>query len=360
MTSIKVLRVIYDLQIGGVQRMLLLSLPILRDMGIESEICCLKEEGDMADSFRDKGFPVHCIPFSSRLDPIGLWKLNRLAKKRNIQVVQSHMYASNIAANYAFLFSRKIRVINNYHSQNPFYNRSQRRNARITRNVPSAYIAVSEAVKEPLLKNNLPENKIHIIHNGVECPDAAAPFPDRSPGEPLHIVWAGRFVKQKRTPMVAEIMAECLEQDLDVKITMVGDGPRFGEMKGIIRKMNLEGHIRLEGWQSDIRPCVRDADVYISTSRREGFPNTLLEVCAQGRGFIVSDIPPHHEVLGNSEAGYIVSDEVSGWVSKIEEISNNRAKIRQMGKEAFRIAQQFTVQNTCRKTGELYQRILKP
>lgn len=47
------------------------------------------------------------------------------------------------------------------------------------------------------------------------------------------------------------------------------------------------------------------ADILVSSSLAEGLPNTVLEALSCGLPVILSDIDPHKELLGNSEAGTI-------------------------------------------------------
>lgn len=351
----RVLRVIYDLQIGGVQRMLLQSLPLLKEAGADTEICCLKKEGNLAETFLEKGIPVHIIPFHSRLDPIGLIRLRRFVLKNNFQIVHSHMYASNMAVNVALFAAKRIRILNGYHSSRPFHSKSQERMAKLTAKIPHGWIAVSQSVKDALIKTGLPEDGISIIHNGVAPTRQMTPVPEKPLSSPLELVWAGRFVKQKRVDMLVDLVEACKKENIPVHLTLVGDGPSCQRIAGKIGDMQLGQWITLAGWKEDIRSYIRDADLYVSASNREGFPNTLLEVCAEGRGFLVSDIAPNAEVLGSHGAGFLLSDNLSEWTAVLKRLRENRREIGELSRCAFEIGGIFSLEETCLKTIRLYQ-----
>jgi glycosyltransferase involved in cell wall biosynthesis len=359
MPSIKVLRLIYDLQIGGVQRILLQTIPMFREAGIETEVCCLKEEGEMAEEFRNKGIKVHLIPFKSRLDPVGLFRLRRLITKNGFNIVHSHMYASNIAANVAMIGCNKAKVINSYHSQRPVHGNSQKRMAKLTKNLPDRIVAVSNAVLKPLLEAGIKKEKTCIIYNGVSCPDSPAPLPERDDNSPLELVWAGRFVKQKRVDMLVKLMEECKKEKISASMTIVGDGPHYENIIRMVKEYGLEKEITLTGWKENVLPYIENADLYISMSNREGFPNTLLEVSSRGRGFLVADIPPNREVLGSHKAGFVLGDDMSEWTKILKRLQSNRNEIHSLSKEAFDIAREFTIENTCQKAIDLYKELLK-
>lgn len=349
---------IYDLQVGGVQRMLLRMLPRLRERGIMAHVACLKFEGELAPQFRDAGIPVHLVPFRSRLDPAGLWALRRLVAREKFDIAHGHMYASNMALNVATLGMGRPGIVNGYHSETPWRGNGQRRLMRLMRNVPASYVAVSGAVQKPLLELGIAKKKIHVIPNGVEIP-AGPPLPE-IPTEPraIRLFWGGRFVGQKRVGMLVDIAERLYKEDVPFHMTLAGEGPEFGRIKQRVADAGLSRCVHFPGWQNDIRPSIRDADLYISASNREGLPNTLLEVCSQARGFLVSDIAPNREVLGESRAGLCLGDDLSAWVAEIRTHQQNPALVRERGQAAHERVKAFSVENTCALTVGMYEGIL--
>lgn len=358
MSSISVLRVIYDLQVGGVQRMLLKAIPLLRDKGIETEICCLKQKGELESEFAKQKIKVHLIPFISRLDPIGLFRLRSLVKKGKFDIVHSHMYASNIAVNIALLGMRGIKIINSYHSQTPVSGSGQGRMLRWTKGIPDVVVAVSNSVKLPIVELGIAEEKIAVIYNGVDCPPAPIPFAKRDDNSPIEIVWAGRFVKAKRADRFLDLMQLCKDKNVPAHLTLVGDGPKWNGIKTRIGNAGLDDMITLVGWQSDIKPYVDNADIYLSMSEREGFPNTILEVCGRGRPFLVRDIPPNREVYESSAGGFLFNDDLHECFEVIKKLQQDRKKLELLGLNAFKIAQKFSIENNLEKTVRMYKGLL--
>jgi glycosyltransferase involved in cell wall biosynthesis len=346
----RVLRVIYDLQTGGVQRMILRSIPPLREMGWQLDVCCLKYEGSLAPVFRDAGAQVHVVPFSSRLDPIALWKLRRLVRREGYALVHSHMYASNASTAIALLGSG-VPVISGYHSQTPFSDASQRRMARRLDRITRATIAVSGAVREPLLQAGVSAEKIHVVHNGVEIPEEVAPLPPF----PLRLVWIGRFVKQKRPELALAIAEELHRASVDYTLNFVGEGPNYEKLKNLAATMTCRERVRFVGWQQDPRPFFQGAHLYLSTSDREGLPNTLLEAFAQGRGAVASAIDPNREVVGDSGAAILLPDSVADWVSLLRSITPEQ--IQRMGTAASERIRFFSIESSARKIDALYTQV---
>ena len=119
-------------------------------------------------------------------------------------------------------------------------------------------------------------------------------------------VWSGPFIPRKM-PEIAIKTFNLLQTNSDIVLCLLGDGPlhesciRASHSKRIIFK----GHV------NNVDKYLEAADGFISTSRSEGMPNSVLESLAHGVPVILSDIPSHKEILSySSNAGtlYPVSD----------------------------------------------------
>lgn len=359
MSRIKLLRVIPDLQMGGVQRMLLRTLEKIVPMGVDAEVCCIRaERGQLEDHLDALGIPVHHIPFHSRLDPFGLWRLRKLIVEGGFQIVHGHMYVANIAINLAMIRQPGVAIVNGYHSQRPFLSSNQARMIRWTRDIPAAWIAVSNSVKAPLLDLGVPDSRIHVIYNGIAVHGKPKPLPQRANGDPLELVWAGRFVPQKRHIFMLGVVEACKTRGIPVNLTLVGDGPALYKSIKHVASNNLAGVVRFMGVQDNVWPFLANAELFVSTSNREGFPNALIEACAAGRGFLASDIPPHSELCGSSGAGLLFGENVDDWVNAIEGLVADRTRVARMGAAAAGLSQVYTVDVTATKTMELYRKLM--
>ncbi|MCE5230258.1 glycosyltransferase [bacterium] len=366
MARLRLLRVIPELHMGGVQRMLLRTLGKLADEEIETEICCVGTDvGAMADRFRERGIPIHHIPaimhvpYTPRINPVGVWRLRQLVSTRNYDIVHGHMYPANIAVNLALAWRNGSVLINSYHNQMPVVHAWQGHLVRWTCGIPTAWVAVSECVREPLVGLGIPQEKIHIIYNGIDEPPEPEPFQERPENAPIELVWAGRFVRQKRNLFMLDVIEECKRQGVGVNLMLLGEGPMLYKAIHRVADHGLVDCVRFAGMQQNVRPFLGRADLFISTSDREGFPNALIEACAAGRGFLASDIPPHRELLASSGAGLLMGDRVEDWAAAIAGLARERARIVAMGAEAFALSRRYTAGETARRTLDLYRSLVR-
>lgn len=354
----RILRVIPTLDVGGVQRQMLLAFRGLARAGHECEVCCIDDRGEFADAFEKDGFRVHRVKFFARMCPVGLPRLRMLG--RRFDVVHGHMYAANMAVDHAFLgMGRRPALVNGYHNQIVTANPKQAARIAATRHRPDAFVAVGESVAEALVELKIPRERITVVRNGVVGPDDPPPLPERRDGDPLHLLWMGRFVTQKRADFLVEVAAACRERGVPVHLTLLGDGPKFKATRRLIDERGVGDIVATPGVSRDVFGHLAKADVYVSASWREGFPNALLEACAARRPFIVSDIDPHREVLGARRAGRLLPAEAEAWASEIGELGSDRERLARMADEALAIGRECSMDEACRRTMELYERIAR-
>jgi glycosyltransferase involved in cell wall biosynthesis len=350
----RVLRVIPDLQVGGVQRMLLRTLLALGPLGVDAEVACLAAEpGEMAPRFVEAGIAVRCFGFRSRLDPPALLRLRAHIRRGAFGVVHGHMYAANIAANIATI-ATPAAVVNGYHSESPFSGAGQARMALRTQRRVGAFVAVSRAVADTLEQTGLPRERLVVIHNGI---DEVPPFQPPPASGPLRLVWAGRFVKQKRHDVMLEAFAQAVREGADAKLVLVGAGPTMEKARAQAQALGIAEHVTFAGQQADVRPFLLAAHAFLTCSEREGFSNALLEAVAAGRGVIASSIRAHAELLSGSGAGMLEELRAEAFARRISELAANPAAALAMGEAAHRLAARFTVAATAEKTAALYARL---
>lgn len=123
-----------------------------------------------------------------------------------------------------------------------------------------------EIKMEERKKLNLPENKLIFIVSGSLC--------ERK--DPLFIIDCFNSIKLKDKA--------CL--------LFIGEGDLYDECK----KYESQ-YILFRGAVNNVKSYLHSADFYISASKSEGLPNSVLEAAACGLQLILSSIPQHKEIF---------------------------------------------------------------
>lgn len=135
------------------------------------------------------------------------------------------------------------------------------------------------------------------------------------------IVSVGRLVHQKGFDIAIEICRKLVEDKIDVKWYIVGDGEDREKLENLIKKYHLENNFYLVG--SDINPYkwINMADIYVQTSRFEGYGITVAEAKMLEKMIVASNIPEFKFQL-DGEKGIIAND-IEDFCTKIKVLIEN-------------------------------------
>ena len=104
--------------------------------------------------------------------------------------------------------------------------------------------------------------------------------------DPIHLLAVGRLVEQKGFDILIEALARC--QNPCFRLTLIGEGVLRDELEAQARRQGVAAQLRFVGLQRNPYPFFAQADVYVLSSRFEGFPNTVLEALACGTPVIAT------------------------------------------------------------------------
>ena len=96
----------------------------------------------------------------------------------------------------------------------------------------------------------------------------------------INLLAVGRLVPPKGFDLLIESLALC--RDPRLRLTLLGEGPMREELEVLAHSKGLTGQVRFAGFQKNPYPFFAQADVFVLSSRFEGFPNVLLEALACG------------------------------------------------------------------------------
>lgn len=182
--------------------------------------------------------------------------------------------------------------------------------ATIVYNKTNKIIAVSNGVRNDILKKfKCPETKVVTIYNPVLhkshfIPKATPPIHSNSPKK---IIALGRLTRQKGFDILIQAMQK-VPQPWHLEIW--GDGAEKENLQRLIDVLDLNTYITLKGNTNQPFNILRQADLFVLSSRFEGLPTVLIEaICCQCN--IISTDCPHGaaEILENGRWGVLVENE---------------------------------------------------
>jgi len=185
----------------------------------------------------------------------------------------------------------------------------------------SRIITVSEYDKKTGIAAGIPEEKMTVIHNGVDR--NAMHFLDR---EEARLSLFGSSNTNTRhsfhnSSVIIGAVANCYHtKGLDVliramdsineRLVIIGDGPKRSELEKLARKHG-HGHIHFMGSLDNASRFLKAFNLFALPSRKEGLPYTLLEAQAAELPIVATTVGGVPEMINNGENGYLVSPDDS-------------------------------------------------
>lgn len=180
-------------------------------------------------------------------------------------------------------------------------------------------IAQCDNMRKDLIKHfGIKPAKIVRIYNPVDIDAVLSKadmfIPREYAAGNLNIVAVGRMVEAKAYDLLIKAFCRLLKHRPDARLFIIGDGPLRKELIELCSRLGLEERVTLLGFLENPYPYIKHADLYVLSSRWEGFPNTLLEALVCGVKVVATDCESGpKEILGAESYGLLarVDDENS-------------------------------------------------
>ena len=219
-------------------------------------------------------------------------------------------------------------------------------------------IAVSKGVKISLIEGlEIPEQEIRMIYNPILNQDIL----EKSKIEISHpffqnkknkvILGAGRLSVEKDFSTLLKALNR-IKTD-SIRLIILGEGRLRGELEYLVKELGLEEYASMPGFVDNPYAYMVKADVFVLSSKVEGFANVLVEAMACGTTIVSTDCPiGSSEILDGGKFGRLVpvgnieklAEAISEALSNPseKEVLINRAKVFSVDKAIEEYQKLFT------------------
>ena len=176
-----------------------------------------------------------------------------------------------------------------------------------------ASIGVCAALMDVLREYGIPNEKLHVMRNGVDLV-RFAPQPQGLAREQLRIglgpvlLLVGHLIERKGHHLVIEALAQVRRHYADARLYVIGEGPERPRLQSLVSDLGLGDAVQLLGQIPNVELArwYSAADMLVLASSREGWANVLLEAMACGAPVVATDIWGTPEVVTSPVAGSLV------------------------------------------------------
>lgn len=299
--------------------------------------------------------------------PYHAWQLRNYVKKQKVMLVQSYLFRANFVNLISGLIgSTQIIQVVNRSVVSRFFSEgiSGKINIFLMRHLyPNAdmIIHISKQMKSDFNRYFFTTKNEQVIYNPYDIEFVLNQSDDRVEdftfeSHKRYLITVGRLIPLKRFQDVIEALSRL---DSDIELILLGDGVEQESLENRAIELNLKNRVHFLGQVENPFKYIAKSDIFISSSRVEGFPNVLLESmlcrtvvissdCLSGPREILAPQSNHAKRLSSgmelSEFGilYGVAD-VVGLIEAIRKLLADKRLSYGYEQKAFNRAKDFSV-----------------
>lgn len=209
---------------------------------------------------------------------------------------------------------------------------------------------------------------IEVIPNGIDVHAFSDPGVDphiirakyKIPENEFIFLYAGRIATEKNLLFLIQAFGEFLKKSGRAVLLLAGGGPTQQETREFIQANHLEKQIIMTGPVEylDMPGVMHVVNVFVTASKSEVHPLTLIEAAAAGLPAIGLDAPGVRNIIRHQETGILCPDNIDSYAQTMLFLTHNQTEVNRMGKNAVATAQDYSYRTTARRIFALYQTAL--
>jgi len=320
------------------------------------------QNNDFLLKIQQKGYSV--VPLRGIFKSI--FTLVNLIKDKQIHLIICHDYKSNLYGIIAAKLCRKP-AISVFHGRTSHSKKMiiyEKFDDKILR-LFDGIICVSKSIKNNLIKKGFNPQKLKVIYNAIDIKeiDITIKTPIREelnlPEQSKIVVNIGRISPEKgqyffiKAAMhVSSVLPNCY-------FLIIGNGPNLDKLKYVVKKAGYSHRIFFLGFRRDALAILKQSDLLVITSLREGLPLVLLEAFALKVPVLCSPVGGIPEVVSEGITGYLCPPNNTKKLSeKIIHILTSHKNALVIKRAYSLVKEKFSFKNQADKLSQYYLEIL--
>lgn len=173
-------------------------------------------------------------------------------------------------------------------------------------------------------------------------------------------LFVGSLTPEKRLDRLLRVIQQALEDEPDLHVWLVGDGPLRSDLETQVKEQGLADRVAFLGVQANVATYMSGADLLLLTSDTEGMPGVVLEAGLLGLPVVATQVGGLAECVRDGETGILVypRDE-ERFARAVVHLLQSPAERKALGDHAQRwVRSQFTMDVVTRKYVGFYRQVL--
>lgn len=214
------------------------------------------------------------------------------------------------------------------------------------------------------LRQHTRARRITVIPNAapwplpVQPPLLPVPHRDRANGE-FMLLAVGRLSEEKGFHHLITSFQALASEFPKCELVILGEGPDRSALQAQIAAAGMQGRIHLPGRAGNVGQWYEAADLYVMSSRFEGFPNTLAEALAHGLPAISFDCDtgPRDIIRPEVDGLLVPAGDMEALQKALRRLMGDAALRRQFGMRAVEARERFSLERVAGMWENLFKEL---
>jgi len=281
-------------------------------------LTCHGVEKNLIEEAGYKVFYLSNIEFIKAFRFSILFRLVKILKENNIDILHCHRHKSSFYGALAGIFAKTPVVLSHVHGLSRTRNLGRRVVNFFLFKRFNRIIGCAKSVRDDVLKDNpsVAQEKVIALENSVDferfadVPITKIEAKSKLADVPVDAFVYGtvaRFGPYKGHSFLIKAFEKVRKQVPSARLILAGDGPLKEKIQEQATKAGLDDSVHFLGRRDDIPKLLRAMDTFVLPSiGSEGMPLVILEAMAAGVPCIASSLSGIPEVINSSDVGFLV------------------------------------------------------
>ena len=326
---------------GGQQKKVLLESIALKELGHNVSLLC-NPGSNISEAAEKHGIPIYLMAMSKKNYPITIFRLIKLIKDQDIDLIISHGSTDSWIAALASRLSRRkpvfFRERHNLFPINGWLSRLQHRQ------LAHKILSISQSVSDYLVSVGVSRLRLLSLPDAIDPTDFQSTPTDSSLrnqlGIPSDAVVLGSLTSHRKDKGVYDLAQLCrsiLPQNKNVWFIFAGPYKPQDRDQIELEILNSDAiscRITWTGYRSDVQNTINAFDIFVHLTKTEGLGTVTIEAMYCKKPIIAWEIPAMRELMPNNKHGVLAPyHDFKRLTQLTQELINNRQLRESIGSE---------------------------
>lgn len=212
---------------------------------------------------------------------------------------------------------------------------------------------------------------INIVPNGIDVERFSKKIPNEAKNIILSrygfeksdqiLVFTGRIADEKNLSFLLRAFKKIKQSNKKTKLLMVGGGVQIDKFRHMIQDMDLTNDAIITDFipYEKMQDYLSIAKIYVTASKSEVHPLTILEGLAEGLPMVIVDAPGTGDIVTNEIDGLVVKDDIDDFTKKTLKLLENKKLYDRLSEGAKKTASKYSFLSTSKTMLKAYDRTIE-